>query len=224
MNVHTNRRMTRAALRERRDRTRQWRTRWAQIGARLDRRPVVRYVRDSDLTTEQLDAINDALREFLADRVSSEVGYTGDMEVAYHNGFPLAAAWLIFSGTEAYELGAVFERLGIAIDPRGWDDGWSEFSDMYQVICAECETRSYARPAEYSESPADADWPQECHACRAALPPQHYTDTYGGDTTWWAECSCGWETPNPAKAERYAKGAATRHLNKMVTAGYSVAA
>lgn len=43
--------------------------------------------------------------------------------------------------------------------------------------------------------------------------------TLGAGESWRASCACGWQQPNPTKAERYAKGAATRHLNKM-TAEY----
>lgn len=43
--------------------------------------------------------------------------------------------------------------------------------------------------------------------------------TFGAGQSWQASCACGWEQPNPSKAERYAKGSATRHINQ-VTARY----
>lgn len=209
-------RMSKAARREQVARAAVVRGRFVKLAASAARGELRRpnYVMHEDLTSEQWEAINEALREFLTDRFSGEVPYDSEESVAYHAEFPLAAARMILSATEAYELAEVFDRLKIDIHPTRWDcDGWSEYRETYAVACVECRGVSFGRPNGISGKPADADWPERCD-CGAALPVQHHTDVYGNNGKFWANCSCGWETDNPM-AERYAKGAATRHLKRV---------
>jgi hypothetical protein len=174
-------------------------------------------VRDEDLTREQRDAINEALREFLANRFSGEVGYDGDIEVAYHAEFPLASAWLLFSATEAPEVDAVFDRLGIVIDPAHWDDGWSEYRETWSVRCTECGAVHFGVPGgDIGQLPTRGTWPDGKCDCGAPLTKPHYTEIVGGDTAWWADCTCGWGADGPTyKTRAAAKGQITRHLKSV---------
>lgn len=172
-------------------------------------------VRDDTLTRDQRDALDAALAEWMLEGTHDyEVPYEHEEQVAYHAGFPLASAWLIFSGTEAPSLAEVFDRLGLVIDPHHWDDGWSEYSDRYGIACPECGTTNWGKPSGWvNDEPRDATWPGRCRCCDAAL---HHVMLWQEDGEWWARCTCGdWETPNGMKGERYAKGAGTRHLNKV---------
>lgn len=196
-----------------------YRTRFVQLAARLDRDRAqaarFRYIRDADLTGAEREEINNALRETLADRVSGEVGYDSDIEVAYHAEFPLASAWLLFSATEAYEVGDVFDRLGLWIDPHHWDEGWSDYRETWAVTCTECGQVAFGVPGGDIESlPTRGTWPDTCD-CRATLPKPHYPEIVGGGTAWWADCTCGWGKDADAttyKSRATAKGQVTRHL------------
>lgn len=209
--------MTRAARRELAARKSSWRVLWSRIGSVVSRgERWWRHAHEQDLTDREREEIGGVLHEFLADRISGEVAYTGDIEVAYHQGFLLTAAWLIFSGTEAYELADVLRRNRIVIHHDWWiTDGWGEFHDKFGVKCGECGTYSYGRANDIYQEPRHVDWPESCHGCNADLPRQHHTHVFGSGDSWYAECSCGtWESAE-MKGERYAKGAATRHLNRV---------
>lgn len=184
-----------------------------------------RYVHEDDLTGVVREDVGAALTEFLADMFSREVPKSGnDVEAMYHAGFYLSAAWMIIHNTDAYDLVEVLDKHRIRIHHDWWiTDGWGEWSEKFGTTCGECGTVTYAYCENPDTPPADVAWPERCVGCRTALPKPHHTDVYGGGTVWWANCSCGWETENSAKAQRYAKGQATRHL-KLVAASETTGA
>ncbi|EWM19722.1 hypothetical protein [Kutzneria sp. 744] len=207
--THAQRRKVRAAT----DRARQ---RWGQIATAVARgERWWHFTHEQDLSDAERDDIQAALKDLLRNQWSNEVDHNGrELEAAYHAGFILSCAWLIFSGTEAYELHEVFNRHRIALHPDWWiTDGWGEWHSKYGVRCDGCNTSTYADAESIDADPADVAWPRTCCGCRSELPQRHDTSVCGADTSWWAECSCGWSADSPAKAARYAKALATRHRN-----------
>jgi hypothetical protein len=196
------------------------RNRWVRLASQVDKGLIRRphYVHEHELTDAQRDDIATALQNWLRHPVSGRVERDpgSDLSVAYHAGFVLAASWLLFSGTEAPELGAVFDRHRIDLHPDWWlDDGWGDYHDQYGVHCAGedgCGSYTYAVPNGIYLYPHHMDWPQRCRGCGASLPMQHRTQVFGADATFWSDCSCGWATDKPM-TRRHAKGAATRHVN-----------
>jgi hypothetical protein len=218
--------MTNAARRVLRNRVNRLRTERDQIVAVVSRgERWWHYSHEQALTGVAREEIGAALHEFMAEPLSGEVPRTGnDIETMYHAGFYLSAAWLIFSSTEAYELREVFDKHRVRPHHEWWiSDGWGAYHDTFGVKCPDCGGFTYAI-AEPGSSPAKAAWPEKCVGCHAALPKQHHTDVYGGGEAWWADCACGWELENAAKAERYAKGQATRHLKRAAASAELVAA
>jgi hypothetical protein len=197
------------------------RNRWLRLASLVDqgiiRRP--NYVHEQDLTDTQRADIAAALQDWLRHPLSGyvEPDPACEINVAYHAGFLLAASWLLFSGTEAPELGAVFARHRIDLHPDWWlTDGWADYHDRYGVRCAGengCGSYTYAVPNGHYlvPDPLHMDWPDRCGGCRAPLPVQHHTDVSGADGRFWADCCCGWATDTPM-AQRHAKAMATRHV------------
>lgn len=176
--------------------------------------PAVRRVADEDLTDLERDDINAALAEWLP---STDFDGSCELSVAYNAGYPLAAAWLIFSSTEAPALGEVFDRHGIAVDPDRWADGWGEMHATFGVKCDGpdgCGSYTYAQPCGSITWLVDveaAEWPTRCGSCRNPLPVKHFTDTYETRTSGaWSECTCGWESGDEL-TEDQAHAAADRH-------------
>lgn len=196
-----------------------YRARLARLASKVDRDRAeaarFRTVRDADLTGPEREEITTALREYLTNRFSGEVGYDSDIEVAYHAEFPLASAWLLFSATEAPEVGEVFDRLGLAIDPHHWDDGWGEYHDKWAVRCPSCNGVAYGVPGgDIEQSVTRGTWPDKCE-CGAEIPKPHHPEIIGGGTAWFADCTCGWNKDADAptyKSRASARGQVTRHL------------
>jgi len=228
MSVKTrNRRvMTNAARRALRSRVNRSRAERDQIVAVVSRgERWWSYRHENQLTDDERAEIGAALKEYLSEPISGEVPRNGnDVETMYYAGFYLAAVWLIFGSTEAYELRELFDKLRIGVHHDWWlTDGWGEYSGTFGVTCPECDTITYAL-AEPGSNPADAAWPEQCVGCRAGLDKPHHTDVFGGGEVWWANCSCGWELENAAKAPRYAKGQATRHVKSATAAAVELVA
>ena len=99
----------------------QARNRWVRLASLVDKGIIRRphYVHEQELTdaqrTEIAAVLEDWLRHPLSGTVEPDPGF--DVSVAYHAGFLLAASWLLFSGTEAAELAAVFDRHRIDLHP-----------------------------------------------------------------------------------------------------------
>lgn len=206
----------RAMRRERQVRTNQARQRWARIASVLAKgERWWRYAHEQDLSSAEREAIGQALAELLRDQWSGEVTHSGyELETMYHAGFYLACSWLVFSGTEAYELREVFNRHRILLHHDWWlTDGWDAWHDKYGVKCQECGTFTYAGADSVDADPAEVAWPRQCCGCAAGLPPRHDTSVFGSGSSWWVDCSCGWRAENPVTAERHAKTLATRHRN-----------
>lgn len=194
------------------------RNRWVALASLVDRGILRRpnYVHEQDLTDAQRAEIATALQDWLRHPISGYIDPNPacEISVAYHAGFLLAASWMLFSGTEAPDLGAVFHRHRIDLHPDWWlTDGWGDYHGRYGVRCAGengCGSYTYAVPNGTYLEPFHMDWPDRCGGCLATLPVQHHTDVTGANGRFWAECSCGWGTATPM-AQRYAEDLATRH-------------
>jgi len=214
----------RRALRERVNRSRAERGRIVAVVSRGER--WWRYVHEQDLTSAQRDEIGEALRETLAHPLSGEVErYGDDVSAMYHAGFYLSVAWMLFGNVETRELNEVFRRHRIWVHHDWWiTDGWDAYSEKFGVSCPACGATVYGYAEDVTVELSAAYWPHRCGNCHAEMPERHDTNVWGSGDSWYAECSCKWEAPNAAKAERYARASATRHANAMGQAAARAAA
>lgn len=167
---------------------------------------------DDELTAEQRERIESALREVWTDWTTGRM--SPEFDAALREGYLVLACRWTFDNTDAPALAELLDGMGVLVHREPEEEGWLEFAHTYGMDCPHCGSRLYAEPNTFREGPADAEWPGDCFSCGKAVAPPHHTAVgESSDGAFFAYCSCKWLQEGWAKTRPAAKGVGTRHRN-----------